>query len=95
MSAIARATLIALTLAVPLTAHAQTRPPKTQPSSYAPGPRSGPHVYGAPIGAPIVGPARPAHQTHAAAQHRAAVPAQPPRTAAAKRRPTAPAHAPT
>ncbi len=95
MTRIARATLLALALATPLAATAQTKPTKTQPSSYAPGNHSGPHVYGSPIGAPIVGPARPAHHARANAKHPAATTAQVTHAPAAKRRPAAPARAPS
>jgi hypothetical protein len=84
------AVLIALALGAP-SAFAETKlKPRAPPSSYAPAPHSGPHVYGSPIGPPIVGRARPAHQAHAAARQPAAPGTH---TTTVKHRPAA--HAPS
>ena len=95
MKTIAPAVLAALALAGPAMAAAQTKPTasRTQPSSYAPGPHSGPHVYGSPIGPPIVGKARPSHHPRAVPKHPTAA-AHDTRSPATKRHQPAPVRGP-
>ncbi len=69
MTKIATAVLIAIVLAGPapsLAASHQADPSHPQPSSYAPGPRTGPHVYGSPIETGGAGHAEAVHRPHAA-----------------------------
>lgn len=42
----------------------------TKPSSYVAHPHTNHHVYGSPIGRPIVGRGKPSHRKHAAEPHR-------------------------
>jgi len=87
MVRIAIAALAAITLIGAASALAGNLPrAPAKPSSFAPQPYSGPHVYGAPIGAPTVGSAAvrrkhasPKHPAKAAARHvKAAAPKRPP-----------------
>jgi hypothetical protein len=57
MNTSARALLVAIALGVPLVAAADGKPKDqpVKPSSFAPHP-GGSHVYGAPLGPPVVGP---------------------------------------
>jgi hypothetical protein len=71
MSRIAIAVLAVLTLAGPTPARAAGKEASAshpQPSSYAPGPRTGPHVYGSPIETQHA-PARPSRAQRAKAMH--------------------------
>jgi hypothetical protein len=65
MRMIASAVLAALALAGPVPAVAAGADSGAKPSSYAPRPQTGPHIYGSPIGPPIVGHAAPAHHSRA------------------------------
>jgi hypothetical protein len=67
MTTIARAVLAAITLLGPTLAVAASGPtePHSKPSSYAPRPHSDSHVYGTPIGPPIVGHRKPSHHVPA------------------------------
>ena len=72
MTRIARALVAAIALAVATAVLAGIPPsrPHAAPSSYAPQPFSGAHVYGAPLGPPVVG-GHTANRKHAAAKHAA------------------------
>ena len=60
--------LAGITLAGPALSVAgdQTTASAPKPSSFVPHPHSSRHVYGSPIGAPIVGHAKTSHRKHAA-----------------------------
>jgi hypothetical protein len=60
--------LAAITLAGPSLSVAGDQPTNSapKPSSFVPHPHSSRHVYGAPIGTPIVGHAKTSHRKHAA-----------------------------
>lgn len=60
MNHAARILFLAVVLSVPTLSVAaeKTKDPYVKTSSFAPRPTSGPHVYGAPLGAPLVGPTR-------------------------------------
>ena len=67
MKTLAGAVLAAITLAGPTLAVAGGKPTDSgsKPSSYAPGPKTNRHIYGAPIEPPITGHAKASHQAHA------------------------------
>lgn len=71
----ARVLLVTIALGLPLLAAADdksdSRNSRAKPSSYAPHPSDGPHVYGAPIGPPIV---RSTHDHHTASAYNRSTP---------------------
>jgi hypothetical protein len=71
MTRLAAAVLATITLAGATLAHASGKPVDTHavPSSFAPRPHTGQHVYGSPIDPPIVGHAQASHYAHAATKH--------------------------
>jgi len=62
-----RAVVLTLALAAPALSLAAGKPadPRAKPSSFAPRPSNGSHVYGAPIDPPLVGRASVPHAEHA------------------------------
>ncbi len=62
--------VLAAALAVPALSVAGNQPVNSapKPMSFVPHPNSGQHVYGSPIGQPIVGHARTSHRKHAPKQ---------------------------
>ena len=68
MTKLAIAVLAAIVVAMPSRVLAASKPTGSSPppSSYAPRPHSNQHVYGSPIGPPIVGSGRSSHRPRAA-----------------------------
>ena len=67
MTKIPIAVLAAIMLAAPTLSVAGGKPTDSgsKPSSYAPQPRTNHHIYGAPIGRPILGHAKASHRKQA------------------------------